>query len=167
MSAILGSTPIGTILMTVISFLLVIYIVYRFAWLPISKVLAERQTLITKKLDDAEAARIASQNEIEEAKKKVEKSLQHAQELVNGAKAHGEEIADKLIHEARQDSEDLRKKTEADLLRERRKFHEDMEGSVVRISVMMAQKVLEREISEADHREFIHEYIKRLDAEVK
>lgn len=167
MSAILGSTPIGTILMTLISFILVIYIVYKFAWLPIDKILKERQAQITKDIDEAHRLKETSQQEIAESKKEVEKALTQAQELVNNAKAHGQEMADKVIEEANLKAEGLIEKTNADLNRQRRQFHHEMEESVINISVMMAQKVLQREITEADHREYIHEFINRLDAEFK
>lgn len=167
MSVILGSTPIGTILMTLISFLLVIFIVYKFAWKPISKIMNERENFITKELQDAKSARQSSQEDVEKAKETVEKSMAQAQNIVQNAKQHSDEITTKIMEKAQTEVDEMRTKANKDIQRQRKQFHQEMEESVVRISVMMAQKVLEREISQEDHRQFIHEYIERLDAEVK
>lgn len=167
MSIILGSTPLGTILMTLISFLLVIYIVYKFAWKPISKVIQEREDYVTKELQDAKKARQESQEDVETAKETVEKAMIQAQNIVQNAKQHSDEMSTKIVEKAQKEAEDIRTKANKDIQRQRKQFHQEMEESVVKISVMMAQKVLEREISQENHRQFIHEYIERLDAEVK
>lgn len=167
MSAILGSTPIGTILMTLISFLLVIYIVYKFAWKPIDKILAERQAQITKDIDAAHQLKLESEEALAKSKKEIEESLTRAQTIVNHAKDHGQETANKIIKDAETKAEILIEKTHTDLNRQRRQFHREMEESILNISVMMAQKVLQREITDQDHRDYIHEFIERLDAEFK
>lgn len=167
MSAILGSTPIGTILMTLISFLLVIYIVYKFAWKPINQILDERQAQITKDIDDAHRLKLASEEELANSKKEIEASLSRAQTIVNNAKDQGQESANRIIKDAEAKAEMLIEKTHMDLNRQRRQFHREMAESVLNISVMMAQKVLQREITDQDHRDYIHEFIERLDAEFK
>ena len=167
MSAILGTTPVGTILMTLISFILVIYIVYKFAWKPINNMLEERQSLITREIDEAHRLKESTEEEIAQSKEEVEKALSQAQDLVNNAKSHGQELANKVIEDAHQQAEALIEKTNANLNRQRHQFYQEMEESVLNISVMMAQKVLQREINEEDHRAYIHDFIERLDAEFK
>lgn len=167
MSAILGNTPLGTVLMTLISFILVIYFVYKFAWKPISKVMEERQEYITQELNDVNKQKKETADAVLNAKQSVEESMLKAQDIINNAKSHATDIARRIEDEARDNAEKLRKKTDLELSHQRQQFHREMEDSVVTISVMMAQKVIGREISEEDHREFIHEYIERLDAETK
>lgn len=167
MSAILGNTPLGTVLMTVISFLLVLYFVYKFAWKPISKVMEERQEFITKELNEVNKQRKETEEQVINAKQSVEESMIKAQDIINNAKNHATDIARRIEDDARDNAEKLRKKTTVELNHQRQQFHREMEDSVVTISVMMAQKVIGREISEEDHREFIHDYIERLDAETK
>ncbi len=167
MGNLLGSTALGHALMTLLSFLILLYCVRRFAWGPIMNVLEQRRKMIEKDIEEGRQLKESSDKANQEAKESLVSARIQASQIVNDAKKQGEELKRQLKEEAQSDIEAMRKQADIRLQREREQYLQEMEETVANVSVELAEKILQHDIQEEDHRRLINDFIHRLEDEVK
>ncbi|WP_028125058.1 F0F1 ATP synthase subunit B [Eremococcus coleocola] len=167
MGSLLGPTALGHALMTLISFLILIFCVHRFAWTPLMNVLDQRKRLITKELNEGHDLKAASEKANKEAQAKLTQSRVEANKIVNDAKKQGEELKIRLKQEANQDIDAMKAQAQRRIERERQEVLAEMEDTIASVSVEIAEKIIKHEINEDDHRRLINDFIHRLEEEVK
>lgn len=167
MGNLLGSTALGHALMTLLSFLILLYCVRRFAWGPIMNVLEQRRKMIEKDIEEGRQLKESSDKANKEAKESLVSARIQASKIVNDAKKQGEELKRQLKEEAQSDIEAMRKQADIRLQREREQSLQEMEETVANVSVELAEKILQHDIQEEDHRRLINDFIHRLEDEVK
>jgi F-type H+-transporting ATPase subunit b len=142
-------TPdVGTVFWMFIAFLIVLFILGKFAWKPILNALKQRENSIEMALKSAEMAKkemekVKADNEkiMEEAKSERDNLLKEARELkeqiINEAKEQAADEANKMIETAR-----------ANFRNERSAAMNEMKNQVARLSINVAEKILRQKLSE-------------------
>ena len=129
---------------------------------PVKKVIAERKAKADSQIADAEKLR----TEAEVMKAEYEQNLQNARNEANQIVASAQKTAaarsEELLGEARAQAAALKQKAEADIAQERKKAVNEVKDEIGGIAMEIASKVVEREISEKDHKDLIDEFIKNV-----
>ena len=129
---------------------------------PVKKVIAERKAKADSQIADAEKLR----TEAEAMKAEYEQNLQNARTEANQIVAAAQKTAaarsEELLGEARAQAAALKQKAEADIAQERKKAVNEVKDEIGGIAMEIASKVVEREISETDHKDLIDEFIKNV-----
>lgn len=162
---VVGSAPtttITTIAFVSISFLLLMLLIKKFAWGPITKMLDERAQKIANDIDGAEHAKheaddLAKQRVAELTSAKAEAAL-----IIKKAKDNAEHSADSIILEAKREAQNYREKAEKELAIEREQIIESARREVADLSVQIATKILKKELNKDTHEELINSYIEGL-----
>ncbi len=129
---------------------------------PVKKVLAERQAKADADIAEAkkaseEAAAIKTEYEQNMAQAKAT-----ANELVATAQKTAALRSEEMLNEARTAAAQIKQKAEADAAQEKKKAVNELKDEIGGIAVQIASKVVEREISEADHAALIDEFIQNV-----
>lgn len=138
----------GLIFWMTISFLIVLFILKKYAWKPILDILKEREDSIEKALNEAKRAReeliflkAANKDLINEVRAERDKILKEAKDIKNEiiaeAKIKAKEEADKMIKLAREAINNEKKAAIAEI-----------KGQVAVLSIEIAKKILRSELSE-------------------
>ena len=150
---------VGNALWTLVIFGLVVFVLGKFAWKPVLKGLADRESFIRVSLEQAKQER-------DEAEAK---HREYAEKLLN---ARHEAVA--LVEEARRDADAVKRQIEEDaraealaaIERAKREIAiatdtavKDLYSLAARLSTQVASKVLEREINPQDHERLIRDSI--------
>ena len=129
---------------------------------PVKKVIAERKAKADSQIADAEKLR----TEAEAMKAEYEQNLQNARTEANQIVAAAQKTAaarsEELLGEARAQAAALKQKAEADIAQERKKAVNEVKDEIGGIAMEIASKVVEREISEKDHKDLVDEFIKNV-----
>ena len=129
---------------------------------PVKKVIAERKAKADRQIADAQKLR----TEAEAMKAEYEQNLQNARNEANQIVASAQKTAaarsEELLGEARAQAAALKQKAEADIAQERKKAVNEVKDEIGGIAMEIASKVVEREISEKDHKDLIDEFIKNV-----
>ena len=129
---------------------------------PVKKVIAERKAKADSQIADAQKLR----TEAEAMKAEYEQNLQNARTEANQIVASAQKTAaarsEELLGEARAQAAALKQKAEADIAQERKKAVNEVKDEIGGIAMEIASKVVEREISEKDHKNLIDEFIKNV-----
>jgi F-type H+-transporting ATPase subunit b len=158
-------TP-GLMIWTVVCFLISLWVLKRYAFGPIQKLIDERRERIRQALEEADNAR-------SEARKLLE---EHGR-LIAQAKSEAEEILAETRKVAEINSRRMREETEAERQRrieetrrqvesETRRALEQIRAEVADLSLIAAEKVTRRSFADEDHRRLIEEAVGELDLSV-
>ena len=153
---------IAQILTTVIGFLLVVWVLKKYAWGPILDLLDARREKIRSDFADAEKAL----GEAEDLKGEFETKLSDIKvierERVQEAVKRGEYIAEGIIGEARSQADATRNKAESDINIEAEKAQLALRDTVVAMALGAAEKVIQERLDDKKHRQLIQDYIDQL-----
>ncbi len=147
----------GVIIWTVVNFLLLLLVLWRFAWKPILEALDRRESKIRESLEKADAAQEEAEKRLREYADMVDKGKKDAQELIAQGKALGEETRKEIIAKANADAAALLERAKHEINLEREKAIDDIRKEAINLSVAVAGKVLTRQLSESDHQSFIRQ----------
>ncbi len=143
-------TPeIGLIFWSALSFLVLLFILRKFAWGPILKSVKDREDSITEALEAAEAAKtemenLTADNEriLKEARAERDAMLKEAREMktkmIADAKDEAKTAADKMIEQA-----------QAAIESEKKAAVEELKAQVATLSVDIAEKVVRAELADS------------------
>ena len=134
----------------------------KFLLKPIRQVIADRKAKADSEIADAQKLR----TEAEAMKAEYEQNLQNARTEANQIVAAAQKTAtarsEEIVGEARAQAAALKQKAEADIAQERKKAVNEVKDEIGGIAMEIASKVVEREISEKDHKDLIDEFIKNV-----
>jgi F-type H+-transporting ATPase subunit b len=155
-------TPgLGLIFWQTITFLIVFFLLAKFAWKPIMTSLKEREDSIEQALGAAQRAKdemvklqAANENALQEARLERDKILKEAQAaaamMLNEAKDKATEEGTRLIESARMA-----------INHEKQAALTEVKNQAANLSLQIAEKLLKRELSsETAQKELVSEYIK-------
>ena len=151
-----------TFLAQICNLMIQLVIFKKFLLKPIKQVIADRKAKADSEIADAQKLR----TEAEAMKAEYEQNLQNARTEANQIVAAAQKTAtarsEEIVGEARAQAAALKQKAEADIAQERKKAVNEVKDEIGGIAMEIASKVVEREISEKDHKALIDEFIKNV-----
>ena len=151
-----------TFLAQICNLMIQLVIFKKFLLKPIKQVIADRKAKADNEIADAQKLR----TEAEAMKAEYEQNLQNARTEANQIVATAQKTAtarsEEIVGEARAQAAALKQKAEADIAQERKKAVNEVKDEIGGIAMEIASKVVEREISEKDHKDLIDEFIKNV-----
>ena len=148
-----------TFLAQICNLMIQLVIFKKFLLKPIKQVIADRKAKADSEIADAQKLR----TEAEAMKAEYEQNLQNARTEANQIVAAAQKTAtarsEEIVGEARAQAAALKQKAEADIAQERKKAVNEVKDEIGGIAMEIASKVVEREISEKDHKDLIDEFI--------
>ena len=146
----------------VLSFAILFFVLYKYAFPGILSVLEEREKKIKDSLDEAERHR----SEAEQKLKEYEAKLNTAAKEAEGIMAATKERAQRLMEENEQrmtvEAERIKGDATREIDQERRKAIQDIRAQTTDMALMVAEKVVQRSLNDADHRKFADEALEAL-----
>ena len=151
-----------TFLAQICNLMIQLVIFKKFLLKPIKQVIADRKAKADSEIADAQKLR----TEAEAMKAEYEQNLQNARteanQIVTAAQKTATARSEEIVGEARAQAAALKQKAEADIAQERKKAVNEVKDEIGGIAMEIASKVVEREISEKDHKDLLDEFLKNV-----
>lgn len=142
--------------------LILALLVKKFLFKPVQKILDERQAAANAVMAEARAAK----EQAEALQAAYEQSLAGARDeaarIVNDATRAAGQRSEELLAEAQSAARRMKDRAESEIEQERKKALNEVKDELGGMAMEIASKVVEREISEKDHRALIDEFIKNV-----
>ena len=156
------SIDIGTIFFTLCNLLILVWVFKRFLFDKVHKILDQRQLEVSQTYEKADEA-------LENAKKLeteytglMENAREESAEMVKAATKKAQAHSDQIIADAKNEAAAIKVRAEDDIEREKKRAQNELRGEISELAVLVAEKVVEKEISEADHERFINDFIENV-----
>jgi len=153
----------GTIFWMVIIFGIALFILKKFAWIPILTALKDRENTISEALSAADQAR----KEVAEMKADQEQILEEARREKNQILKEAREVKDKLLadakNQAQAEGQKIIEAARVQIEAEKTAAIAEMKKQVVELSVLVAEKIIQKEIKgDKDQEELVKGLFKDL-----
>ena len=146
------------ILVTMCNTLITFLIIKKFLYKPVRKMLAARSEEVQSMYATAEKAQSEAEQMRSEYTERLSKAKEEAAEIVGSATRRAAERSDEILRESSQQASAMVKKAE----QERIKAHKELKDEVADLSVMIASKIVERDVKPEDHERFIEDFIDKV-----
>ena len=150
------------ILVTMCNTLITFLIIKKFLFGPVRRMLAAREQEGQAMYGTAEKAQTEAESMRSEYTERLSKAKEEAAEIVGSATRRATVRSEEILKESSQQAAAMLKKAESTIEQERKKAMNELKDEVAGLSVMIASKVVERDIKEEDHERFIEEFIDKV-----
>jgi F-type H+-transporting ATPase subunit b len=152
----------GLYIWTIFTFLVLVFLLKRFAWAPLLKALDERQKTIAAAVDDARQAREQLERAQQDAGKVLTQARADAEDLLIRARADADRFRQDLKEKAVADAANITKEAERQIQRETAKAVDQIRREAVDLSVAIASKLIRREIKATDQDALLNEALREI-----
>mgnify|MGYP005828009013 FL=1 len=150
----------GDIVFQLVMFLILLALLKKFAWGPLMGIMQERENHIAGEIEAAEQSRQEANKNLEEQRQLLKEARQEAQAMIENSKKQGVEQREQIIIAARQESERLKESAKREIETQKEQAMAALREQVASLSVLIASKVIEKELSVQDQQKLINDYIK-------
>ena len=158
---LLSADP-GLIVWTIVTFLLLLGILWKFAWNPILGALDAREQAIQKTIDDAERLQAEAEAVLEEHQKRLAEARTEGNRILDEARQAGEHMKQDILEKARAESEKVLERAHRQMELETEQAIQTIRAQAADLALKAAEKVLERSITDADHRRLADQAVAEL-----
>ena len=152
----------GLIIWTWLTFFIVLAILARKAWGPMITALEKRENRIRDSLSEADRVRRESDELTAKMEDELKKSRVAAKQIMARAREAGERVRLELEDAARGKAAEFMARAKDQLEAERERTLREIRSNVVDLSISMAGKVMERNLSTEDNRRLVEESLRQL-----
>jgi F-type H+-transporting ATPase subunit b len=149
---------LGFLIFQVLNFLVLIVLMYAFAYRPILKMLDDRKKKIAQGLEDARVAAEARANAEKEAREIIAKAQAEANQKVREATDRAEVAAKEVMAEAEAGAAKAREAALADAALERDRVLADVRGQIAALAMAAAQRLIGDALDEQRQRALIQDF---------
>ena len=156
------SIDFWTSLFALLNFLTILIVGTKFLWKPVMKIIKERQQEIDDLYADANTAKTSAEALEAEYQQKLAAATETGDRIVKEAVARGQAREEEILRQANADAAAIMDKASADIAMEKKKAINDAKDEISGMAVAIAEKVVGRELSGADHADLVDAFINGL-----
>lgn len=157
----------GVVIWTWIAFILVLIVLGKSTWKIIIKGLNARAEKIQDDLKEAEKIRETAKKSLTAYREQIDNAKSEANSIIENARVEAGRVRETIISAAREEAEANKNKIMLEIDREKEEVTNDMRKQAVDIAVVMAEKILKRNITKEDNQALIDEFINNVEKENK
>lgn len=157
-------TPdVGTMFWTFVTFLLLVFLLRRFAWKPLIGALDARENSIKETIDKAGQDRTEAEKLLKQHHELLNQARRERAEAVAAGQQDAEKLKAEILEEARRQREHVLQQTQAQVAAEMREARADLRRAAVELSISAAEKLLSKNLDDATARKLVEDHLSDLE----
>jgi F-type H+-transporting ATPase subunit b len=153
----------GLFLGTILTFLVLVTLLAKFAWRPLLQALDSRQELIRKSLDDAQQAKPELERLQHESAQMIRQARIDAEAVVAQSRSDAAKLREEMRQKAKAEADGIVRNAERQIQLETQRALQQIRHEAVDLSVMIASKILRRNLTKEDNEKLIEEALKQVE----
>jgi F-type H+-transporting ATPase subunit b len=141
----------------IISFGVLVFFLAKFAFPPILRTLEEREKKIRDSLEQAERHRSEAERRLTEYEAKLTAATKEAETIIAQAKDRSQRLLEENEQRLQAEAERIKAEAAREIEQERRRAIRDIQQQTTELALLVAEKVVERSLTDADHRRLADE----------
>ena len=155
---------VGNALWTLIIFVIVVVVLGKFAWGPVLSLLQQREQFIHKSLSDAKRDRDEAEARLRDYAAKLQSAQAEAVAIIEDARKDAERLREELRARARSEADTMLKNAERQIELQTSRALQQIRQEAVDLSVTIASKLLQRNITKEDNDKLIADALKQIES---
>lgn len=157
--------PNATFFVEVAVFLVILWILGKYVLPPLQKAMNDRQAVISKQLEDAEAARVKLAESQAEYQRALTEARTQAAQIRDNATKEAQRTVDEMHAKAREESDRIIARGEEQLINQRQSVIRDLRAEVGSLAIDLASKIVGESLAdEARQQGTVERFLADLDA---
>ena len=153
---------VWTMIFTWVNMIILYNVMKKLLFKPVMNILNQRQAEIQKIYDDANEANEKAATLEKEYSEKMAQARDEAGEIIKQATLSAQRREQEILADAQEKATIMTKRAEAEIAQERKKAYQEIKDEISDISVAIAGKMVQREITAADHEALISQFIENV-----
>ena len=153
----------GLFIWTILTFLVLLGLLAKFAWGPLLKALEERQELIRTSLDDADKAKQELERLNQESAQIISEARAEAQSIVVKSRADAETVREDSRRKAKEEGDALIRSAQRQIELETARALQQIRHEVVDLSLTVASKLIKKNLTQEDNDALIQHSLAQID----
>ena len=155
----------GLAIWTIITFLVLLYLLAKFAWRPMLRFLEFRQETIKKSLEDAQQAKQELERLNKESAQIIKNAHVEAESIVSKSRGDAEKLREEIKQKARADADAIVREAQRQIETETGRALRQIRSEIAEMSVAIASKLIQRNFTSQDNSELIEETLKQIESD--
>lgn len=156
------SVHIWTIIFTWINLIILVLIMKKLLFKPVSNMLKAREEEVSAMYEKAETAQKNAQDLESEYSQKLSSAKEEASRIMKEATLQATAKGEAIVSEAKKEAADTINKAQKEIERERQTAVREIKSDIASIAVSVAEKVIEKDLDAKDHERLVEEFIEGL-----
>ncbi|HQJ76490.1 MAG TPA: F0F1 ATP synthase subunit B [Bacteroidota bacterium] len=152
----------GLIIWTIITFLLLLFILKKAAWKPLLSALQKREDTIASSLQKAEQAKVDAEKLLKEHSERLAQAEAEAQRIINEGRQLAEKIKENITAEAKAISDKIIKESKEEIEKSRQAAIESLKKDISQIAILAASKIISENLDEKVDKKLVDKMIDNL-----
>jgi F-type H+-transporting ATPase subunit b len=152
----------GLIIWTIVSFLVLLIVLSKYAWKPIMKMLGEREDHIRDALEQAERARIEAAEMIKQNEKNLARAEEEYQKMIREGKAVAEKMKEEIVAKAKQQAQQELQQATAEIQHSVDTAKMQLRAEIADLAIKATEKILEETLDEKKQKKLADSVISQL-----
>ena len=153
----------GLFVWTILTFLLLLTLLAKFAWRPLLDALESRQQGIRQALDDAQKAKQELERLEQESAQIIRKARADAEAIISDSRADGERLREEMRQKARAEADGIVRNAERQIQLETARALQQIRNEAVDLSVQIASKIIQRNLTKEDNERLIADTLQQVE----
>ena len=156
------SVNTGLIFWTVVTFLLLMFILHKLAWKPILSAVENRENRIRDSLEKAEKAQKEADERLASYQQMIKNAKKETQQILDKGRKGAESLREEILAKSKDEASRILEKTKKEISLEREKALAEIRNLVVDLSISAASKLVERSLTDQDNKKIVENYLKEI-----
>ena len=152
----------GLFIWTIVTFLVLLALLAKFAWRPLLEALENRQASIRQSLDDAAQAKLELEKLHEQSAHVIREARVEAESIITKSRADAERLREEMRQKARAEADGIVKTAERQIQLETARAIQQIRHEAADLSVAIASKLIQRNLTKEDNEKLIDDALKQL-----
>ncbi len=149
---------------SVINFLIIAFLLYKYAKDPLKEALKKRQETIEKTLDEAAEARMLAEKGLAEARQQLSEKDTVIESILSDAEKAAEREKLALVEQGKRMSRDIVERAKLSMDVELTQAKNELKAEAARLAIELAEKKIRKETSEDDQSRLLENYISMMES---
>jgi F-type H+-transporting ATPase subunit b len=150
----------------IITFLILLFLLYRYVYPLIRDQIYQRQSEIERAIDEAQKTRSEARELLAEYRRQIEEARGEGRRILDEARKQGEAQRERARREAREEGDRIIQRAREEIERERDAAVRDVRREVADMVIQASEQVIGRELDREEHERLISEALDSLEAEI-
>ena len=159
-----GSADPGLFIWTIFTFLVLLVLLAKFGWKPLLAFLESREEAIKKSLENAQTAKKELERLQQESAQIIRKAHGEAESIVSKSWSDAEKLREEMKQKAKAEADAIVKESQRQIEIETGRALRQIRSEVADLSIAIASKVIQRNVSKEDNDRLIEDTLKQIDS---
>ncbi len=157
----------GEIIWSVVSFIVLLALLVKFAFPPVKRIMTERTAKIRNDIEAAEKARLETERVLAEYRNQLEEGRKEANRLIEEARKTAELMREDLLRRAQEEAADIKRRADESLMIEKERVMNELRSSVGDLAVELASRIISYEVDRVSVDPLVVQFLSEVGARAK